>query len=63
MPNSALYILGMAKRRNKKVYVNEGLNEDMELPIIDLTAISNATDNFQAKTSLEKVDLDLRTCV
>ncbi|KAG7957444.1 hypothetical protein I3843_11G174700 [Carya illinoinensis] len=42
----------MAKRRHKKDYANEGLNEDMELLIIDLTAIANATDNFSSKNKL-----------
>ncbi|KAG6688275.1 hypothetical protein I3842_11G116000 [Carya illinoinensis] len=44
--------LGMAKRRHEKDCENEGLKEDMELPIIDLTAIVNATNNFSSNKKL-----------
>ncbi|XP_035543349.1 G-type lectin S-receptor-like serine/threonine-protein kinase At4g27290 [Juglans regia] len=50
--NKKFIFKGMAERRHKKDYANEGLNEDMELPIIDLTAIANATDNFSSKNKL-----------
>ncbi|KAG6688276.1 hypothetical protein I3842_11G116000 [Carya illinoinensis] len=43
---------GMAKRRHEKDCENEGLKEDMELPIIDLTAIVNATNNFSSNKKL-----------
>ncbi|KAG7956255.1 hypothetical protein I3843_11G114900 [Carya illinoinensis] len=43
---------GMAKRRREKDCENEGLKEDMELPIIDLTAIANATNNFSSNNKL-----------
>ncbi|KAF5478041.1 hypothetical protein F2P56_004633 [Juglans regia] len=43
---------GMAKRRQEKDCENEGLKEDMELPIIDLTTIVNATDNFSSNNKL-----------
>ncbi|KAG2680798.1 hypothetical protein I3760_11G114600 [Carya illinoinensis] len=43
---------GMAKRRPEKDCENEGLKEDMELPIIDLTAIANATNNFSSNNKL-----------
>ena len=33
-------------------YNNEGKKEDMELPIFDLTVISNATDNFASSNKL-----------
>ncbi|KAG6636523.1 hypothetical protein CIPAW_11G116800 [Carya illinoinensis] len=44
--------LGMAKRRPEEGCENEGLKEDMELPIIDLTAIANATNNFSSNNKL-----------
>ncbi|KAG6636521.1 hypothetical protein CIPAW_11G116700 [Carya illinoinensis] len=44
--------LGMTKRRPEKDCENEGLKEDMELPIIDLTAIANATNNFSSNNKL-----------
>ncbi|KAG2680800.1 hypothetical protein I3760_11G114700 [Carya illinoinensis] len=43
---------GMAKRRHEKDSENEGLKQDMELPTIDLTAITNATNNFSSKNKL-----------
>ncbi|XP_040988430.1 G-type lectin S-receptor-like serine/threonine-protein kinase At4g27290 isoform X1 [Juglans microcarpa x Juglans regia] len=43
---------GMAKRRQEKDCENEGLKEDMELPIIDLTTIANATNNFSTNNKL-----------
>ncbi|KAG6636520.1 hypothetical protein CIPAW_11G116700 [Carya illinoinensis] len=43
---------GMTKRRPEKDCENEGLKEDMELPIIDLTAIANATNNFSSNNKL-----------
>ena len=33
-------------------YNNEDRKEDMELPIFDLTVISNATDNFASSNKL-----------
>ncbi|KAG2677952.1 hypothetical protein I3760_12G120600 [Carya illinoinensis] len=42
----------MSKRIDKKDWDNEGWNEDMELPIFDLTAIANATDNFSSNNQL-----------
>lgn len=35
---------------------NERGKEDLELPLFDLDAISNATDNFSTKPSLDKAD-------
>ncbi|KAF5461034.1 hypothetical protein F2P56_020863 [Juglans regia] len=43
---------GMKKRIDKKDCDNEGLNEDMELTIFDLTVIANATDNFSSNNKL-----------
>ncbi|XP_018852011.2 G-type lectin S-receptor-like serine/threonine-protein kinase At4g27290 isoform X1 [Juglans regia] len=50
--NKKFIFKGMTKRRHTKDYANEGLNKDMELPIIDLTALANATDNFSSKNKL-----------
>jgi hypothetical protein len=42
----------MTKRSQKKDYNNESGNEDMELPIFDMVAIANATDNFSNNNKL-----------
>jgi hypothetical protein len=42
----------MTKRSQKKAYNNESGNEDMELPIFDMVAIANATDNFSNNNKL-----------
>jgi hypothetical protein len=52
MPNRAPTISGMKKGNHRKDSDNEGQNEDMELPIFDLTAIANATDNFSSSNKL-----------
>ncbi|XP_059438061.1 G-type lectin S-receptor-like serine/threonine-protein kinase At4g27290 isoform X2 [Corylus avellana] len=40
------------ERSSRKDYDNEGGKEDMELPIFDLAAIANATDNFSNNNKL-----------
>jgi hypothetical protein len=52
MPNRAPTISGMKKGNHRKDCDNEGQNEDMELPIFDLTAIANATGNFSSNNKL-----------
>jgi hypothetical protein len=52
MPNLAPTISGMKKGNHRKDCDNEGQNEDMELPIFDLIAIANATDNFSSSNKL-----------
>jgi hypothetical protein len=42
----------MTKRSQKKDYNNESGNENMELPIFDMVAIANATDNFSNNNKL-----------
>jgi hypothetical protein len=44
--------LGTTKRSRRKVYDNEDGKEVMELPIFDLVAIVNATDNFSNNKKL-----------
>ncbi|KAG6636526.1 hypothetical protein CIPAW_11G117100 [Carya illinoinensis] len=43
---------GIAKRRLEKDCENEGLKEHIELSIIDLIAIANATNNFSSNNKL-----------
>ncbi|XP_059436740.1 G-type lectin S-receptor-like serine/threonine-protein kinase At4g27290 [Corylus avellana] len=43
---------GTKERSSRKDYDNEGGKEDMELPIFDLAAIANATDNFSNNNKL-----------
>ena len=50
--HASLVILGTMTRSQKKDYDNEGRREDMELPIFDLAAITNATDNFSSNNKL-----------
>ena len=42
----------MTKRNRGKECDNVGGKEDIELPIFDLTAIANATDNFSNNKKL-----------
>jgi hypothetical protein len=42
----------MTKRSQMKDYNNESEKEDMELPIFDMVAIANATDNFSNNNKL-----------
>ena len=42
----------MTKRNRGKECDNVGGKEDIELPIFDLTAIANATDNFSRENKL-----------
>jgi hypothetical protein len=51
-PNDSLTILGTRKRCQNIENNNEGRKEDMELPIFDLAAIANATDNFSSSNKL-----------
>jgi hypothetical protein len=44
--HASFVISEMTKRNQMKDCDNEGGKEDMELPMFDLAAITNATDNF-----------------
>ncbi|XP_062169643.1 G-type lectin S-receptor-like serine/threonine-protein kinase At4g27290 isoform X2 [Alnus glutinosa] len=48
----AISELEMTKRNQMKDCDNEGGKEDMELPIFDLTVITNATNNFSNRNKL-----------
>ena len=50
--NASLVILGTTKGSQRMDYDNVGGKEDMELPIFDLVAIVNATDNFSNNNKL-----------
>jgi hypothetical protein len=50
--NASLVILGTTKGSQRKDYDSVGGKEDMELPIFDLVAIVNATDNFSNNKKL-----------
>jgi hypothetical protein len=51
-PNESLIVSGTRKVCLRSDNNNEGRKEDMELPIFDLTAIANATDNFSSTNKL-----------
>ena len=51
MLNDSLTISGM-NMRCQNDHNNEDRKEEMELPILDLTTISNATDNFAINNKL-----------
>jgi hypothetical protein len=53
MPMHASFVISeMTKRNQMKDCDNEGGKEDMELPIFDLTVITNATNNFSNRNKL-----------
>ncbi|KAI6687396.1 hypothetical protein NL676_024224 [Syzygium grande] len=56
---TALYCVFRSRMNSGEVLVNEGTEDDLELPLFDLITLAKCTNNFSIENKLVKVVLDL----